>query len=105
MWRMPERRRLGTGENITRSGLTAHSITRRPKSSAQPATGGELITEQCGVRKLTYGCSRQSPLSGGPKNGEQAKPSVIKNRFAYISWVEQRRSFLDPRPYAGSPSH
>ena len=37
-WRMPERRRLGTGENITRSGLTAHWAMRRRKSSARPVT-------------------------------------------------------------------
>ena len=80
---MPERRRLGTGENITRSGLTAHSITRRPKSSAQPATGGELLTEQCDVRKLTCGCQRKSPLSGGPKNGEQASDDAVAYAFPW----------------------
>ena len=44
-WLMPERRRLGTGESITRSGLTAHWATQRRKSSAQPATGRRTISE------------------------------------------------------------
>ena len=39
---MPERRRPGTGGNITRSGLTAHWAMRRRKSSAPPVTGEKL---------------------------------------------------------------
>ena len=61
-WRMPEQRRLGTGENITRSGPTAHLATQRPKSSAQPATGGGFISERSDIRIFAFGCSRQSPL-------------------------------------------
>ncbi len=38
MWRMLERRRRGTGGNITRSGLTARWDTRRRKSSVRPVT-------------------------------------------------------------------
>jgi transposase InsO family protein len=61
-------------ENITRSGLTAHSATQHPKSSAQLATEGEFISEVIDMRLLAFKCSRQSPLWGGPKNGEQPTP-------------------------------
>jgi len=72
MWQMPERRRLGTGENITRSGLTAHWDMRRRKSSALPAIEARSINAVTVVYVVVFRCSLRTPISSGPKNGEQA---------------------------------
>src|SRR5262245_30369739 len=74
---MPERRRLGTGGNTTRSGLTAHWATQRQKSSAHPATEGGYIIALSYITIVAYIFPHKSPLCGGPKNGEQATPAAV----------------------------
>ena len=63
---MPGRRRLGTGENITRSGLIAHLATRRPKSSAQPA-----MEDGSSPEKVTYACSHLNAQGSLPYEVDQ----------------------------------
>src|SRR5271157_64858 len=71
MWQMPERRRLGTGENITRSGLTAHWDMRRRTSSVLPVINGEQLIVLMYVDKLVFSLLLRTPISSGPRNGEQ----------------------------------
>ena len=71
MWQMPERRRLGTGENITRSGLTAHWDMRRRTSSAPPVINGEQIVVLMHVDNIVFSLLLRTPISSGPRNGEQ----------------------------------
>src|SRR5271157_5079061 len=79
MWQMPERRRLGTGENITRSGLTAHWDMRRRTSSVLPVINGEQLIVLMYVDKLVFSLLLRTPISSGPRNGEQ--PIRAANKF------------------------
>jgi hypothetical protein len=72
-WRMLERRRLGTGENITRSGLTAHWDMQRRTSSALPVINEMSINVVMFIDIIVFRFSLKTPISSGPKNGEQPR--------------------------------
>src|SRR5271157_4527944 len=78
MWQMPERRRLGTGENITRSGLTAHWDMRRRTSSVLPVINGEQLIVLMYVDKLVFSLLLRTPISSGPRNGEQPRVRPLR---------------------------
>src|SRR5208283_2445766 len=85
MWQMPERRRLGTGENITRSGLTAHWDMRRRTSSVLSVINGEQLIVLMYVDKLVFSLLLRTPISSGPRNGEQ--PIMIAEFSHTTTWI------------------
>jgi hypothetical protein len=79
---MPERRRIGTGGNITRSGLTAHWDMRHRRSSALPAIGKGSLGILTYDYVMLFKLSLRPPISSGPKNGEQPTRRSAMREYA-----------------------
>ena len=91
---MPERRCPGTGENVTRSGLTADWEMRRRKSPALPVTTRRPISELTVVNVIVFRLTLETPISSGPKNGGAAHYLRL---FATLDYRECGRTGI-PRP-------